>query len=401
MITITYVTVAVITTDLVIKNLLGKADQQRIESIRNELSLVKYKLEVNVFRNTYPVDSLAHFVSLDPILAEKNWQSLAKKTLSNSDLIMNIGLAPNDILSYIYPLKENRNALGLNLRSNLSEQRATLIARDSKKAFISDPKELIQGGKALIIRYPIFTDLQKMNDYWGSLNVAIDYERLIEKSNLYKVSEADVALVVNSNSGEKDKLIEGNKNVIGKFDISYSIYLPTGKWTLFAKYKKINKNEALKSFKNLLIILAAIIFTIGYLLLLSIINNYSRMKKLALHDELTHLPNRRYLLNEMNRIMSRKNGKTNLTLLNIDLNRFKNINDSLGHDAGDEALKYTALKLADCLRSSDFISRVGGDEFIAIITRSTTQKDIDKIIRKIHNSLESKPMIWFGKEVFM
>ncbi|MCV5918576.1 GGDEF domain-containing protein, partial [Escherichia coli] len=88
-------------------------------------------------------------------------------------------------------------------------------------------------------------------------------------------------------------------------------------------------------------------------------------------------PNRRYLFQKMTKIMSREGSIVEFTVLNIDLNKFKQINDSLGHEAGDEVLKHIASSLNRCLRSSDFISRFGGDEFIVILHRVSNEEDVD------------------------
>ncbi|KOO10562.1 hypothetical protein AKJ18_33610, partial [Vibrio xuii] len=147
----------------------------------------------------------------------------------------------------------------------------------------------------------------------------------------------------------------------------------------------IEQLESIYRFDVLFTALGWATFSVFYVLILFLIKNYVRVHNLSLHDELTKLPNRRYLFNELNRVMSRKDTFVSLTILNIDLNKFKAINDSLGHEAGDEVLKHIASLLTHSLRSSDFISRVGGDEFIVVLQRSTNPKDVELIIQNIHS----------------
>lgn len=107
----------------------------------------------------------------------------------------------------------------------------------------------------------------------------------------------------------------------------------------------------------------------------------------ALHDSLTSLPNRALLQDRLEQsIQQAKRHRTNVALMLLDLDRFKNINDTLGHSVGDRVLQEISLRLNNCLRTSDTVARLGGDEF-AIITPDvdTTQASffIEKVIAEI------------------
>src|SRR5581483_1086940 len=89
--------------------------------------------------------------------------------------------------------------------------------------------------------------------------------------------------------------------------------------------------------------------------------------RLAHYDELTGLPNRNLFNTHLAHAISRAmRNEQSLAVLFIDLDRFKNINDALGHDIGDEVLQSVATRLSDCVRASDILARLGGDEFIVI-----------------------------------
>ncbi len=109
---------------------------------------------------------------------------------------------------------------------------------------------------------------------------------------------------------------------------------------------------------------------------------------LAHHDQLTKLPNRLLLIDRLNQaILQAQRSKEQFTLCFIDLDRFKSINDSLGHTAGDEVLRYSAERMKKLLRESDTIARFGGDEFVLILRNTHTRHDLNLTINKIITTL--------------
>jgi diguanylate cyclase (GGDEF)-like protein len=113
----------------------------------------------------------------------------------------------------------------------------------------------------------------------------------------------------------------------------------------------------------------------------------------ANYDELTQLPNRHLLMERLSHgIHAAKRSKTEIALLFLDLDRFKIINDSLGHRIGDELLVQVAAKLSNTLRKSDSISRWGGDEFVILLENVEGVLHIEHIIEKIIVEL-CRPMV--------
>jgi len=89
-----------------------------------------------------------------------------------------------------------------------------------------------------------------------------------------------------------------------------------------------------------------------------------RLEQLATRDDLTGLPNRAWLNGHLRSMLGQVRGEAETTVLFIDLNRFKEVNDSLGHAAGDHLLREVGLRLQSCLRPGDVVARLGGDEFV-------------------------------------
>ena len=115
-----------------------------------------------------------------------------------------------------------------------------------------------------------------------------------------------------------------------------------------------------------------------------------QFQSLAHFDSLTSLPNRAYMIEKLSQslVQARWNNYT-LALLFIDLDHFKKINDTLGHDAGDKMLKEVALRLMECVRDSDTVARMGGDEFMLILPKITKAQDAAVIAQRVIKSFET------------
>lgn len=110
--------------------------------------------------------------------------------------------------------------------------------------------------------------------------------------------------------------------------------------------------------------------------------------KKANYDFLTGLPNRRLFLDRlMQNVMHAARGGTQLALLFIDLDRFKEANDSFGHDAGDLLLRRVADRIRAQVRETDTVARLGGDEFVVILQNFADLEHVNKIVEKILNGL--------------
>lgn len=121
----------------------------------------------------------------------------------------------------------------------------------------------------------------------------------------------------------------------------------------------------------------------------------------AHHDELTGLKNRTGVEKEINdSIVNLKESSEKLAILFIDLNKFKQLNDTLGHDAGDAILKETAERLDNAVRSDDVVFRHGGDEFIVVIKNIVDVRHIENVVEKIIQKFES-PVMFDSKSIEM
>jgi diguanylate cyclase (GGDEF)-like protein len=124
-----------------------------------------------------------------------------------------------------------------------------------------------------------------------------------------------------------------------------------------------------------------------------------KVEHLAFHDSLTSLPNRSFFSQLLSHgIAEARRYDRLLALLFLDLDRFKIINDTLGHDAGDELLKEVARRLTEALRETDTVARLGGDEFVVLLPEMNDEKQLSAVAKKILSTV-GKPFHLAGQDL--
>ena len=104
----------------------------------------------------------------------------------------------------------------------------------------------------------------------------------------------------------------------------------------------------------------------------------------ANYDALTHLPNRAYFHSTLEQlVVNAKDKSSEFTLLFLDLDGFKNVNDTLGHHSGDELLRNVSARLISAVREGDIVSRLGGDEFVILLEKLNSVEDSVPVAKKI------------------
>jgi len=128
--------------------------------------------------------------------------------------------------------------------------------------------------------------------------------------------------------------------------------------------------------------------------------NEEQLKHMAYHDTLTGLYNRNKLEQKMGDLLSiARRHDTGFALIFIDLDHFKNVNDTMGHDAGDLLLQVVADRLKNTVRGTDMVARLGGDEFVVVVTDINKVDPIANIVQKIQASLH-KPIAIKDQEIY-
>ena len=125
------------------------------------------------------------------------------------------------------------------------------------------------------------------------------------------------------------------------------------------------------------------------------------VKKLAYHDPLTSLPNRTYLKQQLAVTVNRATtDNQRFAILFLDLDRFKMINDTMGHEAGDLLLKAVADRIRHCVRENDFVARLGGDEFTVVLENIASLDGASSVAEKICRSV-ARPFVFMQQKMFV
>ena len=113
-----------------------------------------------------------------------------------------------------------------------------------------------------------------------------------------------------------------------------------------------------------------------------------RLKTLAYHDYLTGLPNRRLFQDYLNKVLAAfDRSEVPFAVMMLDLDNFKRINDQMGHDIGDEVIKEFGRRLQLTIREMDMVARMGGDEFVILLSEVESRQNVDQVVERIESSI--------------
>ncbi len=228
--------------------LVGYFEQQRSQAAQHsqttdKLSHLKSKLEAAINSNIYLTDGLISFVATHPELEQDTFHRIANNLLHRHNYIRNIGLAPNNIISFIHPIKGNEKALGLNYAENKKQWPAVKKAIDANKTVVAGPVNLVQGGRAFISRTPIYIDANGSNidkQYWGLASIVIDQKQLLGAADFYN-PRLDIRVAIRGvdGLGKYGGFIDGEQNIFNETPVVLDVQLPGGgEWQLAALPKE-------------------------------------------------------------------------------------------------------------------------------------------------------------------
>ncbi len=378
--------------------------QQRLNDVAASISSGMY-VRLNL------TSSLSAFVTTRREFTPEEFDDFAGILQKGLSGVMSLQLAPDGIVTYITNIERNKKALGHDLMKDPDRRKMAEKSIRERSYIIAGPINLIQGGQAIIARWPIFLSIVDGDEehFWGFATILIDLNFILSNESIVRLGdEFSLAVRGKHGLGEKGEVFIGDKSTFDTALAKAVVQLPNASWVMAVAEKHPNKFPGfIRSpwYWGMIVLLSFISAIAVYINVdrprrLKIAINRAtndlnievehrksiedEFRYMAQHDKLTGLPNRR-LFDELSAHVLAKvrRDKTQCGILFIDIDEFKEANDSFGHQAGDQLLKMIANRFTERLRKADVIARYGGDEFVVIITEKNLVDSIQLIAKDI------------------
>jgi len=360
--------------------------QNEILETTENYMIFQTDLENRIFANIYLLNGYIAFLKTECGLNWDESPEYLSALMENQEIyIKNIATIMNTTIVDSYPLEGNESAIGVDLTTIESQREMVLRTKNELQTTFQGPVPLVQGGEGFIVRVPV---VRENSSYWGQVIIVLDsvhiYEvmdELAEKTSLnirvYNVDNNEAApFYIYDEKPMKDPLnfVISPSLINWKMEVS-----PIHGWSRFGITLMV---------MEFICFLASIL--IGVATYFSMKANY-RFKHNSIHDSLTGLLNRHFLNDYQALVFSateRRNAMVGLLLL--DLDNFKNINDTYGHSIGDEVLKETARILKKVVRTNEAVFRIGGDEFLIIFPMIEDAMVLDNAGKRISEMFQDE-----------
>ncbi len=316
-------------------------------------------------------------------LSEGEFIAIAESLFDDYIDVVDISLAPDGVVDHVYP-----KGTGLERGMSFFDGSLEGIYADySKMAGVSviiAPLNLIDGSYGMVIRNPIFLE---DGSFWGFSSVSLGLSDFLSKVNISSLAEEGYEYKLYGNnpiSGDDVIIMEYSENPL-KAPVSALISTTGGSyWRL--EIAPVSGWILVKEVINVLLL--ALIFSILIALLvvayLNLKANAKELEVLSYRDSLTNLYNPRSYQEHMDELTKKK---LPYGLIYMDLNDFKMVNDTYGHDTGDALLNIVAKRLQNSIREKDRAFRIGGDEFVVVIHGTHDKKFYEGVIARMRQNV--------------
>ena len=329
----------------------------------------------------------------------ENFDTYAKNTIESIGGVANLQLAPNGIISQIYPLSGNEKAIGLNILEHPIYREATQDSIREQKLMVAGPFSLVQGGVALLGRKPVFIK-NKANEevFWGFVSAMIYLDNLLDTTELQQLGGKGYLFQLSRTLNESGETIVFVKPArpFSAQTVTVNVVIPNGNWQLILGRTQTMKSFTLVDGYLISLVLGIFIAFATYAVLLQpsrlrviVQQKTAELHKLAYTDPLTALSNRRLFTSQMETLIASAQDSPKITAFAyFDIDNFKQINDSIGHDVGDQVLYIAAQRLQESLQPGDSAARLGGDEFGVILRDISDPASIENWCYKVIKAMK-------------
>lgn len=383
---LTFIAALAVTTVIAIVYITSAAGNRR-ERAEFIAESVADRIEAEIQRRDYITRMLEIEVSSskEGITPEK-FAITADEVFNDYMDIVDITLAPGGIVSYKYPLEG-----GIAEREDLFSDGVDGIYADYSKmsglGIIMAPVTLSDGSYGIILRRPIYMGEVSEENFWGFASVKLNLSNFLSEVNIRAlVDEGYEYKLIGDNpiTGENHMIMEYSEKELASPVSSMINTVGGGYWTLLI--------SPTNSWMNLYEIIGALAIAIVISVLAALaaaayvsMKAYSKeLEVLSYRDALTNINNNRSYQEHMEDLSKKK---LPYGLIFMDLNDFKQVNDTYGHEAGDTLLNIVAKRLQNSIREKDKAFRIGGDEFVVVIHGTHDKQFYEGVIERMRHNV--------------
>ena len=399
----------VVHVERVVGDRVAVAKREQHDAVSEQAGNIRGQLEYALHSTVLLARGLVAFVRAVEDPSQAQIREALKTIHASEEIIRNIGLAPDNVLQHVYPLAGNEAALGLRYRDHPLQWPSVERAIRSKQSVLAGPVALVQGGRAVINRTPVFL---ADGSYWGLISIVVDLPGLLAKAGLPEFAQTfSISLRSELPDGSAGPWLTGELHGDKGRPIIRRLPVPGGHWLLY-----VRPADGWNDFKRMAWYtrathygVLAVVLVLLWVLLRGQGNSRRRdaevsrlrhqlassreaLEYLARFDPLTNVANRRYFDDVLAREWStcHRNGLP-LSVLIVDIDHFHGINETHGHQTGDMCLMRVAQLITACLqRNDDFVARMGGGEFVVLAPGADLDQAIglaEKIRRTLSGTL--------------
>ncbi|MCP5170944.1 MAG: diguanylate cyclase [Porticoccaceae bacterium] len=335
--------VLLIPATMLVNYLIHRYEHSIIEETSYRANALVAKLEGKIDANIAVGRGFDAHISALGGLSQDDLAALAERLIDPELNIRHVALAPDLIISAVYPLAGNEAALGLDYRKNLRQKQAALRAVNSGEIILAGPVELVQGGgEQLVARVPIHL---ASSDLWGLVAIVINFEELLADSGFYSLTaKYDLAMRGQDGLGALGATFMGKDVLFDQPAHIFDIQVPGGEWQL-AIAPKLGWHAPMPVLIAYWVIALAICLLASFIVyfvrkqVIERVAYLRRLEELATIDPLTQLTSRFQLNKYISHLIDEcERNDQGFSVLFIDLDHFKEVNDGLGHAMGDKVL---------------------------------------------------------------
>ncbi|OUS37266.1 histidine kinase [Rhodobacterales bacterium 56_14_T64] len=204
--------------------------------VQHEAGLIGSRLKGQLSADIQLVRGLVAVLSTEPDMDQARFSQLAEQVLGAQKEIRIVAAAPDLVVSLIYPMAGNEAAIGLDYNKNEAQRDAAFRVRDSGEMVLAGPLDLVQGGRGLISRFPIFVGRESQKRFFGILSAVIDVDALYVQAGVTDPNTGiELALIGRDGMGSIGELFYGNPDIIDDDPVAVNISFPAGSWQLVAR----------------------------------------------------------------------------------------------------------------------------------------------------------------------